>query len=254
MNIINRVLVPIDFSEAALNAAKYVSGMVARDRRITCYLYHVANEMGGNEEQKLLDIKNQFFSKEGYDCEVIVEKGDFIEKLLADQAKLKIDLVVMGMAANKIGERSFTLDLLKGAGCPLMIIPQSFDSFKLDSIALALDENEFDNTKVLSVFHDIAKWFNAKVHLIKVDKDGKGGVHTLKTEDTLDYYLESLDYQYSFPVNEDIEKGILDYISEKQIDTLAILPRTHAEKGEPSEGELTKVLAKNTKIPLLVLD
>ncbi|MEP2026013.1 MAG: universal stress protein [Reichenbachiella sp.] len=255
MNIINKVLIPLDFSESAINAAKYVSGMIARDRRITCILYHVSQHTNlSSDEKKLIEIKSKWFDAKGYDCEVLVTNGDFVKKLIEDQARLKVDLIVMGMAENKLKQRSFTLDLLKDANCPLMIVPQRVADFKLDAIALALDENEFDSKEGLQLFHDIAKWFNAKVHLIKVDKEGKGGVHTLKTEDTLEYYLESLDYQYSFPVNEDIEKGILNYIRDKGIDALAILPKTHAQKSEPSEGRLTKILAKHTEVPLLVLD
>ncbi|WP_456462743.1 universal stress protein [Reichenbachiella sp.] len=254
MNIINRVLIPIDFSDNAMNAVKYVLGMAETDKKIKFFLYHVASQISDQEEQKLLDIKTRMFDPDKIDCEIVLEKGNFVEQLIEDQARLKIDLVIMGMAENKNGNQSFTVDLLQGADCPLLIIPAKLEGFKLKNIALTLDEEEFDSSKDLRVFHDIAKWFNAKVHLIKVDKEGKGGAHALKTEDTLDYYLESLEYHYSFPKNEDIEKGILEYVAEKNIDALAIMPRTHAQKSIPSEGRLTKALAKQIRIPLLILD
>lgn len=254
MNVINRVLIPIDFSDSAMNAVKYVLGMADRDERIKIFLYHVDSQNSDHAQQKLTDIKTRIFDSEDIECEVVLAVGEFVEKLIEDQARLKIDLVVMGMADNKNGNQSFTVDLLQGADCPLLIVPAKVEGFKLSDIALTLDEEEFDSSKDLRVFHDIAKWFNAKVHLIKVDRDGKGGAHTLKTEDTLDYYLESLEYHYSFPKNNDLEKGILEYVKDKHIDALAIMPKTHAQKSIPSEGRLTKALAKHIEVPLLILD
>ncbi|WP_420580711.1 universal stress protein [Reichenbachiella sp.] len=254
MNVINRVLIPIDFSESAMNAVNYVLGMADRDEKIKIFLYHVESQNSDLVQQKLIDIKTKMFDSENIECDVVLAVGEFVEKLIEDQARLKIDLVVMGMADNKNGNQSFTVDLLQGADCPLLIVPAKVDGFKLNDIALTLDEEEFDSSNDLRVFHDIAKWFNAKVHLIKVDRDGKGGAHALKTEDTLDYYLESLEYHYSFPKNNDLEKGILEYVKEKNIDALAIMPKTHAQKSIPSEGRLTKALAKHIEVPLLILD
>ena len=71
---------------------------------------------------------------------------------------------------------------------------------------------------------------------------------------TLEYYLETLDYRHAFPQNTDIEQGIANYIREHDINLLAILPRNHAQKTEPSEGRLTKLLTLRTEIPLLAID
>ena len=148
-----------------------------------------------------------------------------------------------------------TTQFLKEADCPVLIVPMNTNGFSLKSIALALDENEIDNAVDLSVFHDMAKWFDASVHLLKVNKIGQQPVtDQLKKQDTLDYYMEGLDYQYSFPESGDIEQGLRGYIRDNKIDALAILPRNHAQRSQPSEGRLTKVLAKHIKVPLLVLD
>lgn len=258
MNIVNNILVPVDFSDSATGAIKYVVGMAAFDTKLECILYHVLEdaEKRSEVEQNLMSIKESLFDGKGIKCWVVVRNGDFLEKLIEDQIELKVDLIVMGTTGHANNrDETHAAELLQGADCPALIIPEGFDQFRLKKIALALDENEFDNSFDLQVFHDFAKWYNAKVHLIKVDKTGQGGgVHELKNEDTVEYYMESLDYLYSFPKNEDIEKGILDYVRENDIDALAIMPRTHAKKTRPSEGRLTKVLAKHSTVPLLVLD
>ena len=58
----------------------------------------------------------------------------------------------------------------------------------------------------------------------------------------------------SLSKNTDIEKGIFDYVREKNIDMLAILPRNHAKKSKPSEGRLTRLLTLHTEVPLLTID
>lgn len=257
MNIVSKMLVPVDFSTSAISAIKYVAGIAARDPKLECILYHVCEE-GQVEDgrQRLYEVKNEIFDKKDIKCTVVVETGDFLKRLVEARVRLGIDLIVMGTAGNVTGNiETHAAELLQSADCPALIIPNGYDEFKLDKIALALDEKEFDNSSDLQVFHDFAKWFNAKVHLIKVDKDGTGGgTGELKNEETIEYYMESLDYQYSFPKNEDIEKGILDYVNENDINALAIMPRTHAQKTTPSEGRLTKLLVKHTTVPLLVLD
>ena len=70
----------------------------------------------------------------------------------------------------------------------------------------------------------------------------------------LEYYFETLDYQYAFPQSTDIEKGIFDYVKKNNIDMLAILPRNHAKKIKPSEGRLTELLTLHTELPLLTID
>ena len=75
-----------------------------------------------------------------------------------------------------------------------------------------------------------------------------------KNDSILEYYLETLHYHHVFPKNTDIEKGIFEYVKEKNIDMLAILPRNHAKKSKPSEGRLTRLLTLHTEVPLLTID
>ncbi len=73
-------------------------------------------------------------------------------------------------------------------------------------------------------------------------------------EESLEYYLEHFYAEHNFEKNQDIEKGILEYIEEKDIDLLTILPRNHAQKTLPSEGRLTKLLTLHSSVPVLTLD
>jgi hypothetical protein len=43
-------------------------------------------------------------------------------------------------------------------------------------------------------------------------------------------------------------------VAEKEIDMIAILPRNHSKKGQPSEGKLTEVLTLKSSTPVLAID
>ena len=134
-------------------------------------------------------------------------------------------------------------------------MPENNKGFELKNIALALDKKKFDDPSSLGVLHDFARWYNAKVHLFTIDQDLEAHEIVLgEQEQTLEYYMDNLDYSRSFPKNTDIEIGINNYVQEKNIDVLAILPRHHARNSPPSEGRLTQLLAGHSDIPLLIID
>lgn len=257
MNIINKILVPVDFSDSSISAINYVKGLTNGDSKVECILLHVSSSVEDNKaiSTQLNDLKDKFFKPFGIECQTMIESGSLNQKIIEVKNKLKVDLIIMGTAGSAIDDAAATntTELLENADCSVLIIPEGHHTFKMESIALALDENEFDKTHDLRIFHDVAKWFNAKVHLLTVDKNTEeSSPDHLKQEETLEYYLQSLDYRYSFPKNSDIEAGINNYVAEKGIDALAILPRHHSS-GKRSNGELTKVLAMHTKVPLLIL-
>jgi hypothetical protein len=51
-----------------------------------------------------------------------------------------------------------------------------------------------------------------------------------------------------------VVEGIFSYVSKKDIDMITILPRNHAKKSEPSEGQLTQVLTQRSQVPVLAID
>ena len=115
---------------------------------------------------------------------------------------------------------------------------------------------KIDDKEVLETLLDVARTFDARVHALTIYKESIYDEEAIKesNENLLEYYLEHFYEDHSFSKNDDVEQGILDYITEKNIDMLTILPRNHTEKSEPSEGRLTKLLTLHSEIPVLALD
>jgi hypothetical protein len=74
-----------------------------------------------------------------------------------------------------------------------------------------------------------------------------------RNESLLKYYLEDFYAHHVFIENSDVTSGICDYVQEKEIDLISILPRNHVQNGTPSEGRLTRLLTLKTNTPLLTI-
>lgn len=261
MNTIKKFLIPIDFSKSSVAAIRYASGMARAndDHGVDCDLMHTTSEQStANEinlfERKLKEMASEHLSPMKVKSSIHVMQGEFQEVMLTAKEEFDSDLIIMGTSgSDDDGVESQTSQIIQNLDTPILVIPEQVRKFRLDHIALAIDDREIDDTSSLKLLHDIARWFGAKVHILTVGiKESKK--KSKSKEDTLEYYLDTLDFHHSFAESSDIEKGIANYVNKHNVDMIAIMPRTHAKNAEPSEGKLTKALVMHSTLPLLVLD
>ncbi len=260
MSTITKILIPIDFSKSAKNALDYAIHFCSDKTCTEITLIYVKEEKEISESEILAQLKwckDRFSEPEGIKCNVLIKEGSLNDALIQEQRESGYDLIIMGTkGADKQGimVTTHTSSLVQKADCPVLVIPESCDTFSVSNIALALDKREIDDSFALGILHDIARKNDAKVHILTIESENEKYPNEDKNESVLEYYLETLDYRYSFPNNSDIETGIMDYVKEKKIDLLAILPRNHAKKSPPSEGRLTKLLTLHSDVPVLTID
>ena len=263
MSKFKRILVPFDFSKASINALDYTMGFVGYERPIDILVLEVKNsttsassdkEAEEDFEKILLDINKRTKSKPKF----LSATGNLIETLLKTQLEQEIDLTIMGTMGSQDSEEAITntSTLVLEADGPVISVPYGTEVQVPKKIALVLGKEEIEQPKVLGVLLAIARMFDAQVHVLTIYKESVWGEKVVveSNENTLEYYLEHFYDQHHFSKNQDIEKGILDYIDKKDIDLLAILPRNHAQKTKPSEGRLTKLLTLHSRVPVLTLD
>ena len=108
---------------------------------------------------------------------------------------------------------------------PVITVPNNKELETPKEIALVLGKEEIETPKLLELLLEIARAFNAKVHVLTIYKASiyKEEVMVESNENMLDYYLEHFYSEHNFEQNEDVEQGILDFVVEKEIDLLAII-------------------------------
>ncbi|GAA4272845.1 universal stress protein [Aquimarina gracilis] len=261
MKDITKILVPFDVSTSTNNAIEYAINFARDDKNIEILLIHV-NESGDNSLQKSItetigNIKKAYPLFRGT-INWTLKTGDLIDNILETQKQEQMHLVIMGTkGADEETEITNTSRLVLKADCPVIAIPENSKEFAVEKIALVLGKNEIDDASVLEILLDIARRFHSEVHVLTICNENESYGYSEvdeKNEKVLEYYLEKFYSHHTFQENTDIEKGIFDYINDKGIDLLAILPRNHATKNKPSEGRLTKLLTLHTEIPLLTID
>lgn len=172
---------------------------------------------------------------------------------------LKTDLIIMGTSGSDDPDGSSnTSETVLSTECPVLVVPEGVDEeFRLKEIALVLGPNEIDDHKDLETLLNISRTFNSRVHVLTVQSEpGAFGYseEEEKNEELLEYYLEGFYAEHVYIRSEDVVQGIFDYVGQKEIDMIAIMPRKHVRKGTPSEGRLTRILTLQSRTPLLAIE
>ena len=263
MSSLKKILVPFDFSEASLNALEYVANFVGTERSIEIFALYVSSmPIDPSDQEKLIKDFGKVLESISVRLKVTpsfaTETGDVIKTILSAQEKSNADLIMMGTMGDKITDEAITntSKLVLQANCPVISVPYGCSIKEPKDIALVLGGEKIDDKDVLKTLLDIARTFDSRVHVLTIYKESVYAEEAVEenTENLLEYYLEHFYTEHTFNKNQDVEEGILDYIKEKNIDLLAILPRNHTMRSTPSEGRLTKLLTLHSEVPVLALD
>ncbi|OWW27010.1 MULTISPECIES: universal stress protein [Zobellia] len=255
------ILIPFDFSKTSKKALDYAVHYVGQDAKLKIVLAHISesNDMDmareafkGIEQEYAKILKNKI--------EWMVINGTLTESLVKIQKEEQIDLIIMGTFGAFDKEDSTptnTSKLVLEIDCPVLVVPFTSDKLQIERIGLVLGKEEIEDKRVLDTLLRVARRFNAKVYVITVQNSQETYGYSPadeKNENTLEYYLESFYSEHVFVENPDVVKGVLDYASKNELDMIAILPRNHVQKSEPSKGELTEMLTLHSHIPVLAID
>src|SRR5258708_2064399 len=106
----HRVIVPIDFSETSINAARFTSQMLAGKSDALAVLYHNYEHQRELTEAnpQLESLKNEMYGKGVARVEVVTEMGgDFIENITRMAHTTRATLITMGITGKSALKQLF---------------------------------------------------------------------------------------------------------------------------------------------------
>ena len=174
----------------------------------------------------------------------------------------KIDVVVMGTKGKSNIENIFIGSNVPGvvssSKVPVIAVPNNCNLKLPKRVGLAIDFTENSDSSIFDPVISIAKKAKSEVMLFNVyDEDDMGDKPYSPQEDLqrslLDGIFEEVDYSFHYIENEDIEKGIIDFVDRENIDMLTMISRKYGLFKRIFHRSMTKRLAMNPNIPLLVL-
>ncbi|HEY4798804.1 MAG TPA: universal stress protein [Bacteroidia bacterium] len=250
--MINKIICPTDFSEAANNATEYAAKLAqvfgvklvfVNVQKISPLSTAVSlagesevfeNEnaiLASNRLKELCSEVNKFF-KIPTDHEMNVTTQS-LAKAISSHGKLN-SLIVMGTngADNLIqffwGTNTF--NVIKNARCPVLLIPENCSYSNYKSIVYAISYYE-KGKLALHQFHQFVSAFNAQItflHVSKKDTSISRDVFNVEKEEIENFFGEKQKLDFKRVFSDDPADAIEDYISENPTDLLVLAARNRS--------------------------
>jgi len=290
MKAIRRILVPVDFTVHAENAAffavriaeklkadvklvnAYLDPMGTPQTYLESYTYQlnidkVIREVE-EETYKSLDtmagrVKSYISENEIKDVKVRFDlfKGNAVDVILTVVEEYKPAMVIMGTRGSELDRfRSFgsvTSHLIEKANIPVLAVPKDFDSRQFVAPDNILYASNFDSTDLSALRRLIsfAKPFNSKIYCVHAALEEAQAMDEVQMKRLRNQLFETMDeYNVECGLLEtmDIQQGLEDFIEEKNIDILAVTMRKRNFFTRLFKPSMTKKFLFQTHIPLLV--
>lgn len=268
------IIVPTDYSAAALHAA-YYAAQLAQSLQAELILLHAFQrptlisttleinslaQQAMEHKEKLSSLARQITEMYGIRVDHVAATGH-LPQILDEVVKEKqAGLVVMGMHAMNTAERlligSTTTAVMEYASFPLLIIPEEAAFQPLKRLLFACEYHYLTGQTMLPVLKELALVSGGQVEVLHIEEPEvvAGKIYErVQTGQYLDRMLRGVRHSYAFVEQEDIAEGILQRIQTFQADLLALVPREHRIWDILFNTSTTRKLIWQMRIPLLVL-
>ena len=267
-----KVLIPIDFSDCAINALKYAISFSksTESRLVLLYAYHIpipaaeagltidanlADEFIEEGKDKMENLYEQFPDLKELSEPYEIKMSFASDAIVSTAREVEADLIIMGThgATNAFDEMvgSNTLHVIKKCEIPVLAVPVSNERDQIKDILFSYDYHSIKTKQVIQPLIDFSLAFGAKLHIMhitdKLDKLHTGAVGEARL---LEQYLKGIPHTYHMIEGEHVESSILEYIDSNDIDIIAVMPRKHSLFERLFQSSVTKQLVHHTKIPL----
>lgn len=280
MDKTKRILFPTDFSIVAENAFIYALSL-AEQIKADIQVIHVVpifepedkdiqihpfmkmsnlelEESGLEEfekEQERLEQIASIFQKEHVHIDFSFLKGAFLKVITGLVESEGIDIIVMGTSgANTIDKKMFgsnTLNVIGSISIPVMAIPSKtkFTSIRNYGTAVMLESSEVPTVRKVANYLSLSGF---PMNCINIVSSPEAAV---LAEEKKRKWMKDVNYPnvtVDIVVDDDVDKGLLDYARANEIDILGILHRNLPIAKRFFSTNHSKFLLKHSAIGLLI--
>jgi nucleotide-binding universal stress UspA family protein len=254
------VIIPVDFSETSLNAARYAAEMLKNRSTTNIIIYSLfeKEEDADTTESYLESLKNELIAKGVANVETIKEMGDdLIDKLDRLAFQKTATLMVMGITGRSPLAQAFigsnTLKMAEKNVCPVLIIPPDAKFNGVKNIAFTSDLKDVDSTPILFI-KTMLDLFKAKLHVINVDSEHYISINEeyQTAQNRLKELLNSYNPEFHFMHWNSFHEAINQFAADYNIDIILIVPKYHSILSRVI-GTNTKGLVYHSTVPVLAV-
>jgi nucleotide-binding universal stress UspA family protein len=272
-----QIICAYDFSDASVNAlnhaARYAEYFNATLSLV--YIYNIpvpVTEFGyidvgdevvrKNAEKDLAEIKNRVVLEHPMikEMNVIVETGLVSYKLNKLAKEKAADLVVMGIDNDKsfVKEHllgSTSIDEAREFRIPVLIVPKSSESKKINNIAYASDykHTEQNNTSLIQVKY-FATLFSAPLSVLHVlEPNHELNAKEINADKFIEQQFSHTDHKTFFVYEKNVADGIIEFVESHEVDLIIVEPYQRNFFERLFQKSTTKELAFRLNRPILAI-
>lgn len=257
----HRVIIPVDFSETSLNAARFSARMLAGRRDTAAVLYHNYESPDDFDVSNnyLESIKKEFLAA-GVDnviCEGYMG-GDLIQNIAGLARDIRATMIVMGITGKSVIRQAIfgsnTLKLIDRNQYPVMIVPPDASYKGLEHVALATDLKNVADSTPAELISAVLEIFNPCLHLFHVSNQPEGTALTPEQErekQTLLGLFSRFDIRFQILYRHDFYAAVDEFVRTQDIDVLLTIPKHQSNSMSIFKSTHTKRLAYHSHIPVL---
>jgi len=268
------ILVPTDFSHNAHVALQYAARIVAQINGKLILFHNATLQVSAAEvpvwqepdpelvqlfEYRLKKEAEQINSEQEFNLEIetICRPGLLNQNINNLVREKKVDLVIMGTKGANSWVTKFTGTMtaayMKEAICPVLIVPPGAAYAVPQQLAYAAD---FQNEEgvFLSQLLQITAPLKAALTIVNVKSNQQ--LHTITDDQILDEINQQFpdnDFCFAGIRENNIAASLEAFVTENQMDVLALALRKRSFLGDLFHKSLTRELAFHATIPLLIL-
>jgi nucleotide-binding universal stress UspA family protein len=270
------ILVPIDFSETAQNAAVYAVEFAhsISAKVVFFHAYHPPLPVAGGEYSIMPDTDIELESAERLEnfkrdiqkitstntiIECDVKIGFAVTEILEETKEKSPDLLIMGITGGGIMSEyllgSNVIEVMRKCEIPSIIVPVDAKFRKPVSIVLACDFTTQVSAKAMTTLKNIAHLFRSKLHILNLEKPQEvvtfeKAMNGIQLENSLSMVDHTLHF---LPTKGDMVKEINDFIEKNNAEMLAMIPHKHGVLYRFLNQSQTKQMAFHAHVPILIL-
>lgn len=277
MKKIEKILVPLDFSECSLNGLDYAV-QIAEKFSSEIILLHTTQvhdyELGvevpenffENEKKRVKEQMKQLINdkyaevKDTIEFDLEVKENNVVNGVLDEAEDEKVDLIILGSKGDKTTVNkvfgSNASYIAQSAKCPVLVVPETNKVEMFKDVAFAYDYKEICTQKEFDMLCDMLNTFDANLKVLKVVV-GKQEISPDEAEavNNLDHYLhgKDVDFKYAHVFSDSVTNGLHSFTKNEKVDMMVVLPQKHNWIESLLKKSITDAMVEKSDVPVLVL-
>ncbi|MTI33206.1 universal stress protein [Xanthovirga aplysinae] len=277
----NKILVPLDFSDVSINGLE-VAVKFAGQMNAELFLFHTIAEPGsfgfsttGSGDgsgssgdrfiaelyrQSLRSLRKimEYYGNENVLFRPSIIISDFKTGISDFVEKYQIDLVIMGTSGvstlTEYFEGNHTEQVIRNVNCPVIAVKEQQKNFRMRNMVISTDMSMYSDAYI-SYLRDIANYFEAKIHLIKISsiKNQQRNENSLLNDWAIKHNLINYSVQTLFSKNR--ESSLIEFAHRKNADLIAVVGKGRKSRFPIlGSSSFSEEVIKKSRVPVLSLE